>query len=358
MRPALSLLQLFISISIEFKRGVLVSADSTKFKGLDHLERNVSALLSQRSLLKQIKGEVPNNESPYYEIFSGRYIERSGVPWVFVKEVYTYILAGHYNKTELLNELKRDHEKKEKEWNIQLKKLYDFRDLEIDELAETLLMINNYIDDGKYEIIQLPNILHIVSNIYLIGFLEFNYEEIKSKIEVLLQKHLEKIKIADSEIEIFRSEYYINSKDSAIQSAISKVKEIENVAREKNLVNKVKQFYAQLNDISFYEFSKTYGFLRHEGLFVLLNKYGYANRISKLKNRGIHRFSSILDDMFLQIANAGHVYYSEKVALFDIAKEIKRTSEVESIDRMKRHLLNELVEKLVESVNHLEATKQ
>ncbi|ABJ78762.1 hypothetical protein IQB76_05690 [Leptospira borgpetersenii serovar Hardjo-bovis] len=93
----LSLLQLFISISIEFKRGVLVSADSTKFKGLDHLERNVSALLSQRSLLKQIKGEVPNNESPYYEIFSGRYIERSGVPCFLdsfklrkLKEIYNF----------------------------------------------------------------------------------------------------------------------------------------------------------------------------------------------------------------------------------------------------------------------------
>lgn len=354
----LSLLQLFISISIEFKRGVLVSADSKEFKGLDHLKRNVSALLSERSLLTHMKGEVPNNQSPYYEIFYDTYIKHSAIPWVFVKEIYTYILSGYYDKIELLNELKRDHEKKEKEWNIQLKKLYDFRDLEIDELAETLSMIRNYIDDGKYEIIQLLNILHIISNIHLIGFLEFNYEEIKSKIEVSLQNHLEKIKNADSEIEMFRSEYYINSQDSAIKSAISKVKEIQNITREKYLANKVNEFFDHIDDISFYECSKTFSSLRHEGLFVLLNKYGYASRISELKNRGIQRFSNILDEMFLQISNAGQARYSEKDALMDMAKEIRKTIEAESIDRMKRHLLNELVEKLVVSANHLEATKQ
>lgn len=351
----LSLLQLFISISIEFKRGVLVSADSKEFKGLDHLERNVSALLSERSLLTHMKGEVPNNQSPYYEIFYDRYIKHSAIPWVFVQEVYTYILVGHFNKAELLNELKRDHEQKKKEWNIQLEKLYNFRDLEIDELAESLSMIRNYINDREYEIIQLPNILQIISNIHSIGFLDFNYGEIKSKVKDLLQNHLEEIKNSDSEIEMFRSKYYMNSNDPEIKSI---VKEIQNITREKYLANKVNEFFDHIDDISFYECSKTFSSLRDEGLFVLLNKYGYASRISELKNRGIQRFSNILDEMFLQISNAGQARYSEKDALLDMAKEIRKTIEAESIDRMKRHLLNELVEKLVVSANHLEATKQ
>ncbi|UOG52501.1 KAP family NTPase [Leptospira noguchii] len=342
-----SLLQLFISISIEFKRGLLVSANSKEFKGLENLEQNVTALMSQRSVLKSIKSEMPQKESPYYEIFYGKYIEHSEIPWVFSKEIYTYILAGYYDQVKLLEELKRDHEKKEKEWNVQLRKLYDFRDLEIDELRETLLMINEFINAEKYEIAQLPNILHIISNINSIGFLEFNYEQIKNKIEILIHEHLEKIKATDSEVEVFRPEYYIDSKDPAIKSAIEKIKEIESVTRKKNLTSKLKNFYAQLDDNQFYEFSKTYSSLRHEGLFGLLNKYGYSSKIIELRNSGIHRFSSILDDMFLQISNAGSVYYNEKNALLDMAKEIKQSSKTESIDQMKKYLLDELVEKLV-----------
>ncbi|EMM86445.1 KAP family P-loop domain protein [Leptospira santarosai str. 2000027870] len=353
-----SLLQLFISISIEFKRGLLVSADSKEFKDLENLEQSVTALMSQRSVLKLIKNEMPQKESPYYEIFYGKYIEHSEIPWVFSKEIYTYILAGYYDQVKLLEELKRDHEKKEKEWNVQLRKLYDFRGLEIDELRGTLLLINEFINTEKYKIAQLPNILHIISNINSIGFLEFDYEQIKNKIEILIQEHLEKIKATDSdEVEMFRPKYYIDSKDSAVKSAIEKMKEIESVTREKNLTNTLKQFYVQLDDNHFYEFSKTYSSLRHEGLFGLLNKYGYASKITKLKNRGIQRFSNILDEMFLQINNAGSVYYNEKNALLDMVKEIKQSSKTESIDQMKEHLLNELIEQLVRAANHLEATK-
>lgn len=61
--------------------------------------------------------------------------------------------------------------------------------------------------------------------------------------------------------------------------------------------------------------------------------------------------------MFLQISNAGSVYYNEKNALLDMAKEIKQSSKTESIDQMKKYLLDELVEKLVRTANHLEATK-
>ncbi|WP_235595225.1 toxin-antitoxin system, toxin component [Leptospira noguchii] len=59
------------------------------------------------------------------------------------------------------------------------------------ELSKTLLLINTYIDAEKYEITQLPNILYIISNINSIGFLEFNYEQIKNKIEILIHEHLE-----------------------------------------------------------------------------------------------------------------------------------------------------------------------
>ncbi|UOG58404.1 hypothetical protein MAL03_17130 [Leptospira noguchii] len=218
-------------------------------------------------------------------------------------------------------------------------------------------MINEFINAEKYEIAQLPNILHIISNINSIGFLEFNYEQIKNKIEILIHEHLEKIKVTDSEVEVFRPEYYIDSKDPAIKSAIEKIKEIESVTRKKNLTSKLKNFYAQLNDNQFYEFSKTYSSLRHEGLFGLLNKYGYSSKIIELRNSGIHRFSSILDEMFLQISNAGSVYYNQKNALLDMAKEIKQSSKTESIDQMKKYLLDELVEKLVRTANHLEATK-
>ncbi|UOG39576.1 hypothetical protein MAL08_16765 [Leptospira noguchii] len=235
--------------------------------------------------------------------------------------------------------------------------LLQFSLFEIEELKETLLLINTYIDTEKYKIAQLPNILHIISNINSIGFLEFNYEQIKNKIEILIHEHLEKIKVTDSEVEVFRPEYYIDSKDPAIKSAIEKIKEIESVTRKKNLTNKLKKFYAQLDDNQFYEFSKTYSSLRHEGLFDLLNKYGYSSKIIELRNSGIHRFSSILDDMFLQISNAGSVYYNEKNALLDMAKEIKQSSKTESIDQMKKYLLDELVEKLVRTANHLEATK-
>nr|WP_275890298.1 hypothetical protein [Leptospira noguchii] len=40
-----------------------------------------------------------------------------------------------------------------------------------------------------------------------------------------------------------------------------------------------------------------------------------------------------------------------------MAKEIKQSSKTESIDQMKKYLLDELVEKLVRTANHLEATK-
>ncbi|EMM96861.1 KAP family P-loop domain protein [Leptospira interrogans serovar Zanoni str. LT2156] len=353
-----SLLQLFISISIEFKRGILTSADSKKYKGLDHLERNVSALLSQRSILKHMKGEVPQSESPYYEIFYGRYIEHSGIPWVFVKEIYTYILSGYYDKIELLNELKRDHEKKEKEWNVQLKKLYDFRDLEIGELAEVLKLIRKYIYEKKYEIVQLPNILHILSNINTIGFLEFDYEQIKIKIETLLQEYLEKIKTTDKDVEIFRSDYYLNSENPIIESAMQKIKEIESVSHERRLARNLSQFYTHLEDVLPDQFLNAYRSLRSEGLFVLLSKYGYANKIIHLKNRGIHNISSILDDMFLSISKPGSVYYNEKNALLEIAEEIRKASKTDAVDKMKKHLLNELSEKLLKSANHLEATKE
>ncbi|UOG48593.1 hypothetical protein MAL00_16705 [Leptospira noguchii] len=69
--------------------------------------------------------------------------------------------------------------------------LLQFSLFEIDELRETLLMINEFIDAEKYKIAQLPNILHIISNINSIGFLEFNYEQIKNKIEILIHEHLE-----------------------------------------------------------------------------------------------------------------------------------------------------------------------
>ncbi|EMO55220.1 hypothetical protein LEP1GSC172_2288 [Leptospira noguchii] len=52
-------------------------------------------------------------------------------------------------------------------------------------------MINTYIDAEKYKIAQLPNILYIISNINSFGYLEFDYEQIKNKIEILIHEHLE-----------------------------------------------------------------------------------------------------------------------------------------------------------------------
>ncbi|EMM99482.1 toxin-antitoxin system, toxin component, PIN domain protein [Leptospira noguchii str. 1993005606] len=37
----------------------------------------------------------------------------------------------------------------------------------------------------------MPNILYIISNINSFGYLEFDYEQIKNKIEILIHEHLE-----------------------------------------------------------------------------------------------------------------------------------------------------------------------
>lgn len=89
-------------IAIEFKKGFLTSADHKDFKGIEDINEHYYSLNLARTIRKSEDEEIERTKS-YAEIFHEKYLEKRLNTYFFYPSIYSYILSGHLNQTELRN---------------------------------------------------------------------------------------------------------------------------------------------------------------------------------------------------------------------------------------------------------------
>ena len=109
-------------ITIEYKNGGLTSADYKNFKGIDDINEHYYSLNLTRTMRKSEKEETERIKS-YAEIFYEKYLSKRINTYFFYPSIYSFILSGYLNQTQLETEVKQRYPE------VISKEIQDFRTL-------------------------------------------------------------------------------------------------------------------------------------------------------------------------------------------------------------------------------------
>ena len=157
-------------ISFEFKIGNLTSADIKDLKGLDIIDEHYYSMnLAQTMRKLENDKDTTERAKSYAEVFYEKYLDKRVNTYFFYSSVYSYILSGYLNQTDLENEIKKRYPEiispEIQDFRTLLN--YKFRELSDKDFKRLASNVLKYAKEGKYWIydyVQIANFFYFFSN--------------------------------------------------------------------------------------------------------------------------------------------------------------------------------------------------
>ena len=136
-------------ITIEYKSGGLSSVDYKDFKDLD----KINEYLFSWSITNEMENSAERTKT-YAEVFYEKYLDKRIKTYFFYPSIYSYILSGYFNQTDLENEIKKHYSevipKEVRDFRALIN--YKFRELSDDDFESLTKSVLKYAKEGKYSI--------------------------------------------------------------------------------------------------------------------------------------------------------------------------------------------------------------
>ena len=336
-------------LSQEFVLGKITAEDIVDKKNLDHI-----------TLLPDIwkPHEKKEKEKTYIEMFREEYNLKHGLNYVFVEEIFNFILTGYIQIDKLNTEITKLFKSKPEEESV-IDRLKDFRIMEEKDLLASCKDLVSYLSSGYYPLIELPylyTLLKFLENKRYLSEWVYKTEEIISKALEESSKEPKNIPLKaeiSMGIHVFdesqtKSEYY-NNLITLLKSKSAEKDQTEKKQNIEKIFNCVKQ-----NDAKTEDYLKEY---QYSGLFKDIVETDTLHHFLKISNKGIYYFELFLHKSILKVGNAGEYGYFQKAALEKIKEYLIDNIDKNNISHMRKIRLKEFIEMLTQAINHLEETK-
>lgn len=343
-------------IAIEYKNGVLTSNDYKNFKGIDNfILMSISHALNSISKEKKSENKEKKKAKSYSEIFYKNYLVNRSDSYFFYPSIYSYILSGYFNQSELEKEIQNRKPKIISKEVQDFNALSEFYELSDDHFKLITKDVLQYAKEGKYFI---HNYIHIAEFFYSFCENELITED-KKEIEKILLEGLdiakERAEIKDSTLEDFLR---IGSKNPDVSVIVNKVKEIHDKIKEEQYIANSKKLIEFLNEDKF----KLKKFFEENSLskelFPYIDKELLLDTILNISNKQIYNFDVLINFRYYH-DGIGKILFEDKDCLEKLKEGLlKYLNNNNEIKQLRKFLYNKLIKTLNDSINHLDKTRR
>ncbi|MFD2035171.1 P-loop NTPase fold protein [Belliella marina] len=344
-------------IAIEFKKGKLTSADYRDPKGIDIIDEHYYSLNIARTMRASEK-ETTVRDKSYAEIFYEKYLDKRIANYFYYPSVYSYILSGYLNQTDLDAEIKKRYPEVISQEVQDFRSLlnYKFRELSNEDFKKLSRNVLKYAREGQYWIydyVQIANFFYFFSNNKLIT-------ETKEDIDNILQVGLEIVKgkkqINDRVLENLLHFGDDNPEVTKIKQLVklihSEIKKEEYVADSNELIDCLtnKDEYALAALFEKHKFSKE--------LFQYTDDKLLLDTILSISNKQLFNFTELLRHRY-EIVNIGEFLFEDTVCLNKVKTGLSNYLEKNDvIEQPRRYLFVTLETTLMSTIEHLNDTRK
>lgn len=344
-------------IAIDYKGGGLTSADYNDFKGIDEINEYYYSLNIARAIRKSEKEEAERVKS-YGEIFYEKYLDKKVKTYFFYPSIYSYILSGYFNQTDLENEIKKRYpeviSKEVQDFRALLH--YKFRELTNDEFERLTKDVLQHAKEGKYFIydyVQIANFFYFFSNSKMIT-------ESKEEIDKILFEGLDIAK-AGKQINDRVLENLLHFGDDNPDVTIIKkhIKEIHYEIKKDDYVansNELIDCLINKDEIALAEVFKKHAVEKE--IFQYADDKTLLETLLNISNKQLFNFTELLNHRYSSV-NIGEFLFEDAEFLSKINAGLSKfIDENDNIEYPKKLLLATLETTLTQIIEHLNNTRK
>lgn len=342
-------------ITIEYKSGGLTSADYKDFKGIEDINEHYYSLNLARTMSNSEKEETEGIKS-YAEVFYEKYLGKRVSTYFFYSSIYSFILSGYLNQTQLETEVKQRYPEVISKEIQDFRSLlhYKFRELSDEDFKRLTKDVLQYAKEGKYTIydyVQIANFFYFFSNNKLIA-------ESKEDIDKILVEGLEIVK-AQKQINdrVLENLLHFGDENPDVTKIKKFIKEIhyeikknEYVANSNELIDCLinKDEFALATIFEKHKFSKE--------LFQYTDDKLLLDTILKISNKQLFNFTELLRHRY-EIGGIENFLFEDADCLDRIKTGLSGyLGKKENIEELRKFLFATLETTLLQAIHHLNDT--
>jgi len=346
-------------ITIEFKKGNLKSSDSKNPKGINIVNEHYYSLNLARTIRESPnEKDADNRIKPYVEVFYETYLEKRIDNYYFYSSVYSYILSGYINLSDLENEIKKRYPEfiptEIQDFRALLN--YKFRELTNDDFETLTSNVLNYAKEGKYSIydyIQIAKFYYYFSNNHLILVTKADIDEIIFEgLEIAKNRRQINDSILENLLHFGDDDPEVTKIKSIVKAIHFEIKKDKYLADSNELIDCLinKDEVALTSIFDKHQFSKE--------LFQYTDNELLFETITKISNKQLFNFTELLESRY-RSNNIGEFLYEDFDSLTNLHYNLdKFIKTIDVLQEPKRFLLITLLDTLNKICTHLELTKK
>ena len=344
-------------ITIEFKKGKLTSADYKDPKGIDVIDEHYYSLNIARTM-RQSEKEVTEIEKSYAQIFYEKYLDKQIKNYFFYPSVYSYVLSGYLNQTDLTNEIKKRYPEVISQEVQDFRDLldYKFRQLSDEDFKRLTVSVLKYAKEGKYwlyDYVQIANFFYFFINNKLI-------QETKEDIDKILQEGLDIVKTKKQiNDRILENLLHFGDDNPDVTKVKQLVKEIHSEIKKEEYVAESSELLDCLANKD--EFSLATIFEKHKfskELFQYVDDKLLFDTILQASNKQLFNFTELLGHRY-NISNIGEFLFEDTTCLKSLMNNLANyLDHTENIQQPRKFLFATLHDKLMMTIEHLNDTRK
>jgi len=344
-------------ITIEFKKGKLTSADYKDPKGIDVIDEHYYSLNIARTMRKSEK-EAAEIEKSYAEIFYKKYLDKKIKTYFFYPSVYSYILSGYLNQTDLANEIKNRYPEVISQEVQDFRDLldYKFRELSDEDFKRLTVSVLKYAKEGKYwlyDYVQIANFFYFFINNKLI-------QETKEDIDKIIQEGLDIVKTKKQiNYRILENLLHFGDDNPDVTKVKQLVKKIHyEIKKEEYIIesNELIDCLANKDEFALATIFEKHKFSKE--LFQYVNDKLLFDTILKTSNRQLFNFTELLGHRY-NISNIGEFLFEDTTCLKSLKNNLATyLDQSENIQQPRKFLFTTLYDKLMLIIEHLNDTRK
>lgn len=344
-------------ITIEYKSGGLSSVDYKDFKDLDKIKEYLFLWNITNARENSDKEEAERTKT-YAEMFYEKYLDKRIKTYFFYPSIYSYILSGYFNQTDLENEIKKHYLEVIPKEVRELRALidYKFRELSDDDFESLTKSVLKYAKEGKYSIydyVQIAILFYFFSEKNLIT-------ESKNDIDEIIKNGLDNAKLRKqiNDITLENILNFNNDENPDITEIKSLVKEIHDEIKKEGHIANSKEFIECLknqDEVALADFFEKH--ILSKELFQYMEEKLLFNAILDISNKQLFNFTKLLQRRY---ENRGILeFLSEDIVCLDnlktdLSDHLNKNNNTKSL---RRYLLSTLEEILTQAIENLRKIK-
>ena len=345
-------------IAFEFKKGHLTSADFKDPKGLDIIDEHYYSM-NLAQTMRKLENEKDTTEriKSYAEVFYEKYLDKQVKTYFFYSSIYTYILSGYLNQTDLENEIKKRYPEiispEIQDFRTLLN--YKFRELSDGDFKRLASNVLKYAQEGRYWIydyVQIANFFYFFSNNKLV-------QESNDDIDKILQEGLNigkgrkqiNDRVLENLLHFGDENPEVTKMKQTIKEIHSEIKKEEYVANSNELIDCLakEDEFALAAIFDKHKFSKE--LLQYADDKLLLDT------ILRISNKQLFNFTELLLPRYNSI-NIGQFLFEDNICLTKLKDGISEYFDNNNdIPTLKKSLLATLELNLIVTIQKLNDTR-